>query len=441
MFLPWHRLYLFHMERLLREASGDDGFTLPYWDYSHDEQELRKLPELLRHREDGKNPLFAVQRSDVKCNYHGMINLGHINSGDPVDIEATRTEKAMRQESLTNFSQELSSKPHDWVHFAVGGFYEGSCGNRVRCDASQKCGWMTTIATAGRDLTFWIHHANIDRLWNRWLRLPDRKNPSVDDFLSLAWDRGGYLKRMCALRGFGTLKTCVDQKVFTFFDPVPGGGHEKAEYTPRELVEISFKPTAEALGYIYDEEKPSPTALAAPEVVAVPEDGARALGNQALEFSVPLEVETVGALPWALHSVIDNEAGHQAVYLQIADIRLKGEGVPVGSYDIFLNLPEGVDIRDEDLWETAANYYVGALTFFGLTGHGGHGEHGEHGGHGDGEGHGLNFLTEITENLVAQKLAGTWREKPSVTFVPRGPHPDEPAIEFSGIQIFVAPAL
>src|SRR5262249_2373780 len=35
-FLAWHRMFLYFFERVLREASGDPNFALPYWDYTND---------------------------------------------------------------------------------------------------------------------------------------------------------------------------------------------------------------------------------------------------------------------------------------------------------------------------------------------------------------------------------------------------------------------
>src|SRR5947209_4941715 len=32
-FLSWHRMYLYFFERIVRAASGDPSFALPYWDY------------------------------------------------------------------------------------------------------------------------------------------------------------------------------------------------------------------------------------------------------------------------------------------------------------------------------------------------------------------------------------------------------------------------
>src|SRR5436305_4534028 len=44
----------------------------------------------------------------------------------------------------------LESTPHDSVHVSIGGF-------------------MGSFGTAARDPIFWLHHSNIDRLWDAWL--------------------------------------------------------------------------------------------------------------------------------------------------------------------------------------------------------------------------------------------------------------------------------
>src|SRR5262249_17347212 len=34
-FLPWHRMYVYFFEEIIREMAQDPGFTLPYWNYSN----------------------------------------------------------------------------------------------------------------------------------------------------------------------------------------------------------------------------------------------------------------------------------------------------------------------------------------------------------------------------------------------------------------------
>src|SRR5882724_1055696 len=42
-FLPWHRGYTYYFERILRMHTGDDTFSLPYWDYT--KKSNRKFPK------------------------------------------------------------------------------------------------------------------------------------------------------------------------------------------------------------------------------------------------------------------------------------------------------------------------------------------------------------------------------------------------------------
>ena len=61
---------------------------------------------------------------------------------------------------------ELELQPHGVVHNAVGG----------------PTGWMSYFTCAARDPVFWMHHANIDRLWQVWLNQGGgRTNPLANE--------------------------------------------------------------------------------------------------------------------------------------------------------------------------------------------------------------------------------------------------------------------
>src|SRR2546426_4150928 len=49
-FFTWHRAYLYYFERIVRKASGDASFALPYWNYSVVGQ--RQIPVPLRSAAD-----------------------------------------------------------------------------------------------------------------------------------------------------------------------------------------------------------------------------------------------------------------------------------------------------------------------------------------------------------------------------------------------------
>ncbi len=150
-FLTWHRLYLHFFERIVREASGDPNFALPYWDPSVPGQNT--LP--LAFRQQFANPLFEARRN-------ARINAGQgIN---PIVADSAQAFRAVRFERPF-FSASLENQPHNVIHVEIGGA-------------------MGDPATAGEDPIFWLHHANIDRLWSRWLATGGgRANPT--DFATL----------------------------------------------------------------------------------------------------------------------------------------------------------------------------------------------------------------------------------------------------------------
>jgi tyrosinase len=180
-FLPWHRAYLTYFERTIRKTirdlGGPEDWALPYWNYSDlSNPSARFLPPAFTrpNRPDGtSNPLF-VQRQidgpggarrldpreiDLSClklpNYIGVSSGGSAGFGGP------RT--AFNHGGGANGALEVV--PHGVVHVAVGN-------------------WMGAFETAGLDPIFWLHHCNIDRLWEVWLaRRGSHSNPIDADWL------------------------------------------------------------------------------------------------------------------------------------------------------------------------------------------------------------------------------------------------------------------
>jgi tyrosinase len=64
---------------------------------------------------------------------------------------------AERRPRFPVFQQRLEAV-HDWVHSAVGG------------------NMVTSRSPA--DPLFWLHHANIDRIWARWQDKPQNERPA-----------------------------------------------------------------------------------------------------------------------------------------------------------------------------------------------------------------------------------------------------------------------
>jgi hypothetical protein len=190
LFLPWHRMYLYFFERIVRKAVQDAGgpadFALPYWNYDRPFPG-NTLPPAFRAPTlpDGtSNPLFiaAPGRSAT------------LMAGGQLPATATSPAAALAN---TNFSLPssaptfgggrvgpahfggalglLETTPHNVLHPTIGGPPSGQCAG----------GLMTDPRCAALDPIFWLHHANIDRLWNNWLALAGgRANPTESAWLS-----------------------------------------------------------------------------------------------------------------------------------------------------------------------------------------------------------------------------------------------------------------
>lgn len=152
-FLSWHRMYLYFFERILRAKSGDPNLTLPYWDY----QTSAAIPSPYRTPANATNSLYHASRA-ASMNGGGSL---------PASI-STSINNALNNVNYMTFQSALEG-PHGSVHGAIGG----------------AGGDMSAVNKAALDPVFWLHHTNIDRLWEAWLRkCGGRTNPTDATWLN-----------------------------------------------------------------------------------------------------------------------------------------------------------------------------------------------------------------------------------------------------------------
>jgi polyphenol oxidase len=204
-FLPWHRAYLFFLERILADILTKvfslDGskFALPYWDWiSH-----KEIPNTSERTQKGlASPLFGydlTQEDMVSADNLGFDNLAlsdgyrgptilkpQMDPANEVSPESKEhieeTISFMQPEYVANMLklsfEDFAGKPttsqadgmgvlehnphnngHDWVGSRFGS-------NRD----------MGTLRYAALDPVFSMHHANIDRIWSLYRKpQPDPK--------------------------------------------------------------------------------------------------------------------------------------------------------------------------------------------------------------------------------------------------------------------------
>lgn len=156
-FLPWHRFYLYYFERTVRKRMNDPDFALPYWNYFDNYVASRQgivLPPLVVGAQNSlQDPWRTPGLNDDKV---------------VMEAQSADASQAFLFDDFTNFSNTLQGQPHGAMHCAVG----SGC---VMPD-------IGLVPIAGADPVFYMHHANIDRLWQCWMTRKAGGKP-----IDLAW--------------------------------------------------------------------------------------------------------------------------------------------------------------------------------------------------------------------------------------------------------------
>jgi tyrosinase len=122
-FLAWHRRFLWQLEQRLQMS--DNTVTIPYWDWIADRSIAAELDD----------PAL-VQSWGITRNWDASL----LPSEAGLATVTART-------SFRSFQRTLE-QVHNLVHEAVGGTMDTS--------------------SSPADPLFWLHHANIDRIWAVW---------------------------------------------------------------------------------------------------------------------------------------------------------------------------------------------------------------------------------------------------------------------------------
>jgi tyrosinase len=333
-FWSWHRMYLYWFERICRRMACDDCFALPYWDYNSSTE--RQLPPMFR---DPASALFIAQRNP------------NMNSGaGSLPAWAVDYSAGLAQLSFNTGSSSLESVPHNVVHVLTGG-------------------WMGSVPTAAQDPIFYLHHCNLDRLWNLWLA---QGGGRIDPVFDNTWKNTKY----------------------TFFD------EEGAQV---EMTACEILRAAQQLHYVYEGEPPQVNdyclpILRFPPVVFEKELILRlpippiTLGQEPV--SVPIELKS---LQQRLSSLAENKTA--TVFLELDGV--EAERQPEVVWQVFLGPPTKTAPSEE------SPYFIGAVALFGQGIHSGAHDKFEP----------AHFAFPVSRTLLAGFKAN--QERWMITFVPR----------------------
>jgi tyrosinase len=174
-FLSWHRGYLAAFEALIAaqvaKLGGPATWALPYWNYSEAANpNARRLPPAFRGQflADGSvNHLWAPRNQPVAPATVLTLSAGNVSLSalqNPIFSPAPGSFASSFGGPRTGFTHfggtngAVESLPHNVIHTNIGGL-------------------MSNPNTAAFDPIFWLHHCNIDRLWEVWRR---QTNPPRD---------------------------------------------------------------------------------------------------------------------------------------------------------------------------------------------------------------------------------------------------------------------
>jgi Common central domain of tyrosinase len=306
-FLTWHRAYLLEFEKILRDASGDPGFALPYWDWTAS----RSLPAAFR---DPASPLFDGSRS---------INGGQLL---PTSVVVDDLAFSISRIPFAQFSNSFEGSPHGAVHVLIGGR-------------------MGSVPTAANDPIFWMHHCNIDRIWEAWLAQGGgRANPTDPAFLNrqyvLATAGGGTVTHVAG----GLFDTGV--LGYQYDHVTPGGPAPLAITGPAVEANVMAMAAQDVI-----------VASSMPEGEAAPVQADQRLGLEPFRVELGLRADSRPALvATAAAAAPDSE---QRLVVEITG--LDAAAAPRFTYSVYLNLPEGA--MDP---ERMRLHRVGTINLFGI---------------------------------------------------------------------------
>jgi len=147
-FLPWHRIYLYYFERIVRTVLADPTFTMPYWNYTDPAQ--RALPVAFCVPASSSNSLYRKYRR-ASVNRGRALDEGQ-SDPSPLNLGCLDQENYLPTDGVTQgFCLNIDQGLHATVHVLVG----------------DRRG-MGDITWSANDPIFWLHHSNIDRLWASW---------------------------------------------------------------------------------------------------------------------------------------------------------------------------------------------------------------------------------------------------------------------------------
>lgn len=346
-FLLWHRMYIWYLEKIVRELSGKADFALPYWNYGQN----NTMPGLMSNKQTS---LYEQARYSV------------LNNGMPIPERNVKAIQQAINELQTNpyfagdagFSRTLEITPHGYMHDLIGGTYayppETFFNEIYQLD--NYSGLMANVPSAGFDPVFWLHHSMVDRIWESWDVSPYGQRPTLAELEKYPWQ-------------------------YEFIAP----NGDKVTYTVAQMYDVVFN-----LDYKYDN-------------LLYTNNDVLLASNETLQKNKKSLQDPIKKVIW--EQKIDKALGSKDFSLKVVN-KLSKSTNKVFKSEVNVNMVLNLDVvvykEPKDYYTVYLRYageedkYIGMMTFFGVAHDHGTGENhtiGENGVH-------LNYSYYVSDDLM-----------------------------------------
>lgn len=422
-FPPWHRAYLLALETQIRadviNLGGPVTWALPYWNYFGGDGQNSIPPAFTQATlPDGNpNPLFVTARYGAESTGTIVVLIPPTNQDCMSENTYTATSSVTPGFGGPNtgflhagsLNGELESNPHNFVHNFVGG----------TSSDGQTWGLMADPGLAALDPIFYLHHANIDRMWAVWNETLSNNNPTDTNWLNGPPAIGSRQFVM----PFPSLRSSI------VFSPTQVNSLAQLNYTYDDLeAPVTF--TARAvlaqrlarLGATAAAEKvqEGATVTAAQNVELVgASQGPVAIKGSGTSAAVNLDIKVRRNVAASLASAPDTGQPDR-VFLKLENVRGTREAVVL---HVYVDPPGSATLSDR------TQLVVGSVALFGLRN--ASLKDGRHGGQG------LDFVLEVTNIFDALHVGNALDvDSLNVRIVPHRPLPEQADITVGRISIY-----
>ena len=191
-FLPWHREFLYRFEQEMRRVSGNPRITLPYWDWT-DPSSVQAIftDDFLGGDGDVSQQYFVLSGPFRKGNWSMAAKYDATDDefDDMVDPTTPLSREGLQRRFNQNGNVPLPLKSHVddllnvWrpyddapygkitnIDRSMRNYLEGKWpqGSSMHNGVHVWVGGQMQTGSSPNDPVFFLHHANVDRLWSMW---------------------------------------------------------------------------------------------------------------------------------------------------------------------------------------------------------------------------------------------------------------------------------